>query len=110
MTNFARLDDVTDGICYHSSHSTSKTTKGKITGSAANTFIEGKLVARLADEVTSDCGHTGTISAASGNIYAEGNRIARKGDPFSGDYVGTITGSASNTGTDNAVSGTFSAE
>lgn len=108
MTKFARITDVTDGICYHPSHLAPFPTTGKITGSASKTYIEGLLVARVGDEVTSDCGHTGNIIAASGNIYAEGKRTARKDDPFSGDYVGTITGSASNTGTDNGISGTGS--
>ena len=106
MTEFARITDLTDGTCYHPSHDVPLVTAGTVTGSASKTYVEGLLVARVGDAVTSDCGHPGTIIAASGNIYAEGKRTARKGDPFSGTYVGTITGSASNTGTDNSISGT----
>jgi hypothetical protein len=100
MTNFARLDDETTGVC--SIHGPQG---GKITGSATITFIEGKLAARVDDEVTADCGHKGKISVASGNIIAEGQRVARKDDPFTGTYTGTIVGSASRTGTNNSVSG-----
>ena len=103
MTNFARLTDATTGVC-----SIDGPQSGTITSSASTTYVEGLLVARVGDVVTAGCGHTGTISAASGNIYAEGKRTARKGDPFSGVYSGTITGSASNTGTDNGISGTGS--
>jgi len=105
MTAFARLDDETTGICYHPDHAGPLTVDGKITGSAARTVIENKLAARVGDEVTADCGHKGKISLASGNITAEGKRVARKGDPFTGDYVGTIIGGASKSGTDNSISG-----
>lgn len=108
MTNFARLDDATIGTCYHPSHPEPIVIAGKITSSAAKTTIEGKLVARLGDDVTSNCGHPAKIIAATGNITAEGKKVARAGDPFSGVYVGTITGSASRTGTDNGISGTAS--
>ena len=104
MTAFARKDDRTTGTCYHPSHP-EPISSGKITGSAAKTVIENKLAARVGDEVTSDCGHKGKIILASGNILAEGKRLARAGDPFSGDYVGTIVGSASRSGTDNGISG-----
>jgi uncharacterized Zn-binding protein involved in type VI secretion len=100
MTNFARIDDATTGVC--SIHGPQG---GKITGSAARTNIEGKLAARVGDEVTANCGHKGKISVASGNIIAEGQRVARAGDPFTGTYSGTIVGSASRTGTDNSISG-----
>lgn len=106
MTNFARLSDATVGVCTHPSHHGPITVSGTITGSASNTQIEGLLVARLGDGVTSSCGHPGTISAASGNIYAEGAHVARLGDPFTGVYSGNITGSAGQTGTDNGISGT----
>lgn len=105
MTNFARITDRTTGICYHPSHPEPISIGGKITGSASKTFIENLLAARVGDEVTSDCGHKGKIIVASGNILAEGKRVARKGDPFTGDYVGTIVGSASRSGTDNSISG-----
>jgi uncharacterized Zn-binding protein involved in type VI secretion len=105
MTAFARKDDRTTGTCYHPSHLEPISIGGKITGSAAKTVIENKLAARVGDEVTSDCGHKGKIILASGNILAEGKRLARAGDPFSGDYVGTIVGSASRSGTDNGISG-----
>lgn len=93
----ARLTDAVFGICYHPSHSSPISIGGTITSSASKTYCESKLISRLGDTVTSNCGHTGTISSASSTVYAENKRVARKGDSFSGTYVGTITGSASKT-------------
>jgi uncharacterized Zn-binding protein involved in type VI secretion len=86
----ARKGDTTTGYC--SIHD--ETYSGTITGSAANSKCEGKLIARIGDEVTASCGDKGTINQGSSDIGCEGQGVAHLGDSFSGTYSGTITGSA----------------
>ncbi len=86
----ARLDDATFGYC--SSHAASY--PGKITSSAANSKCEAKKIARIGDEVTSNCGHKGTINQGSADVTCEGAGVAHLGDSFTGVYSGTITGAA----------------
>ena len=93
----ARLGDIVFGICSHPSHGSPLSIAGTITGSASKTYCESKLIARLGDEVTSNCGHNGSISTSSTSVYTESKRTARKDDKFSGVYAGTITGGASKT-------------
>lgn len=86
----ARLGDATYGYC--SSHAASFA--GTITSSATNSKCEGKKIARIGDEVTSNCGHKGTINQGSADVKCEGQGVAHLGDSFTGTYSGTITGSA----------------
>jgi uncharacterized Zn-binding protein involved in type VI secretion len=92
MRGSARKDDRTDGICYHPSHIVPNPTGGTITSASTSVFVNGKGVARLGDEVTTDCGHKDTIKTASGDTYADGIRTARLNDEVgqNGIYIATI--------------------
>jgi len=105
---FARIDDPTDGVCYHPVHLVPFPTGGKIVGGASKTIIEGKPPARLGDAVLSNCGHYGYIISATGNIHVEGIRTAVVGDAVgNGDYVATIIDGAGRTSSDKGITDTY---
>lgn len=90
MKGIARINDRCFGTCHHSSHKTPISVGGTITGHAEKTSGENNLIARMGDEVTSDCGHTGTISTGSTTVLVEGKQVARLGDSVTGDYQAII--------------------
>jgi uncharacterized Zn-binding protein involved in type VI secretion len=104
----ARIDDPTDGVCYHPIHDGPFPTGGKIVGGASRTIVEGSPPSRLGDEVRSNCGHYGEIISATGNIYVEGIRTAVVGDKVgNGDYIATIIDGASTVSSDKGITGTY---
>lgn len=105
---FARIDDPTDGVCYHPIHDGPFPTGGKIVGGASRTIMEGKPPSRLGDAVLSNCGHYGEIITATGNIYVEGIRTAVVGDKVgNGHYIATIIDGSPKVSSDKAVTKTF---
>jgi uncharacterized Zn-binding protein involved in type VI secretion len=54
--------------------------------------IDSLKVARVGDQVMSDCKHLGTINKGSDYHFVEGIPAAFPGDTFVGDYTGTILG------------------
>ncbi len=105
----ARIDDPTDGVCYHPIHDVPLPIGGKIVGGASNTIVEGKPPSRLGDAVLSNCGHYGYIISATGNIFVEGIRTAVVGDTIgNGHYIATIIDGASITSSDKGITGTYS--
>lgn len=91
----ARIDDRCWGICYHPSHLSPITIGGKIIGHAADCFADGgRAIARVGDEVLTDCGHEGTIATGSDGVLVESKAMARMGDSVTGYYIATITTSS----------------
>lgn len=86
----ARLGDRTRGTCCHPSHKGCISIGGTITSSASKSYCEGKLIARIGDKVTTDCGHEGTIVTGSAKYFVEGKLCACKGDKVAGVYTATI--------------------
>jgi uncharacterized Zn-binding protein involved in type VI secretion len=88
----ARLGDTAVGTCF--CHETPISTKGRIISASIDTKSNGFGVARLGDQVFTDCGHYGTIITASVKNFVNGIGVARIGDTTTGCFVGTIiTGS-----------------
>lgn len=92
MRGAARLNDRTDGTCYHPSHTSPLATGGTITSASPDVIINGVGVARLGDQVTTDCGHVDIIDTASGDTFANGIKSARLDDTVgtNGIYIATI--------------------
>lgn len=69
MRGIARIGDRTLGTCYHPSHNSPVENMGGtiITGSP-NLQDQNKPVARLDDQVETDCGHRDFINSASGTL------------------------------------------
>lgn len=104
----ARIDDPTDGVCYHPVHDGPFPVGGKIVGGASKTVIESRPPSRLGDKVRSNCGHYGKIITATGNIYVEGIRTAVVGDKVGdGHYIATIIDGAPTVTSDKGITGTF---
>lgn len=107
---FARIDDPTDGVCYHPVHDGPFPTGGKIVGGASRTVMDAdsKPPSRLGDAVLSNCGHYGYIISATGNVYVEGIRTAVVGDKVgNGHYIATIIDGAPSISSDKGITGTF---
>jgi len=83
----ARIDDKTDGTCYHPSHNTPIQTKGRIITGSPDTEINGKLVARVGDCVETDCGHKDYIITGSGTVEVNGKLEARVDDQVGRDGI-----------------------
>lgn len=96
-TPVARINDRCQGTCFHSSHVPPLVTGGSITQGSSDCIAEGMGIARLGDQVTTDCGHFGVINSAAATAIANGKGIARLGDTTSGDYISTIVSAASTT-------------
>ena len=68
MRGIARVTDRTLGVCSHPSHRTPIITGGTIITGSPNLQDQNLPVARLDDQVRTDCGHVDFIKSASGTI------------------------------------------
>jgi len=83
----ARLNDQTDGTCFHPSHSPPLQTKGRIITGSPDTEINGRPVARVGDCVETDCGHKDYIITGSGTVEVNGKLEARVDDQVGRDGI-----------------------
>lgn len=98
MPVLARVGDRAEGTC--TAHITPISTGATIIQGSSTATADGKGIARVGDQVKTDCGHISKIIAGSPNITADGKPVARLGDavgdgPFTGTIVsgaGTVTG------------------
>ena len=95
MPNIARIGDLCTGTCFHPSHVVPISMTGTIQTGASTVTCEGSGVARIGDQVLTDCGHIGLIVSSSTTVFAEGAMVARVGVSVAGDFVATITAGAS---------------
>ena len=91
----ARLNDRTDGTCSHPSHLVPIRVGGTITTASDDMSVNDRGIARLHDQVTTDCGHVSSIITASENTSVNDRPAARLHDQVgNGPYSATIiTGS-----------------
>lgn len=82
----ARLNDQTDGTCYHPSHAP-RPAKGRIITGSPDTEINGRPVARVGDCVETDCGHKDYIITGSGTVEVNGKLEARVDDQVGRDGI-----------------------
>lgn len=68
MRGVARVSDRTLGTCSHPSHEVPITVGGTIITGSSNLQADNLPVARIDDQVRTDCGHTDFIKTASGRI------------------------------------------
>lgn len=83
----ARLNDQTDGICYHPDHNEPFPTKGRIITGSPDTEANGKSIARVGDCVETDCGHKDYIMTGSGTVEVNGKLEARVDDQVGRDGI-----------------------
>ena len=87
----ARLNDRTDGTCSHSSHPVPIRVGGTITTASDDMSVNNQGIARLHDQVTTDCGHVSYIITASENTGVNNRPAARLHDRVGrGPYSATI--------------------
>ena len=91
MRNLARLNDCTQGTCYHPSHPP-RPARGKIITGSPNVTIDGRPVARINDIVLTDCGHYDYIISYRADVFGNTREFARLNDAVgkNGIYVATI--------------------
>lgn len=93
MPTIARVGDRAKGTC--TAHITPISTGATIIQGSSTVTAEGKGVARVGDQVKTDCGHISKIVAGSPDIVADGKPVARLGDPVAdGPFTGTIISAA----------------
>lgn len=94
----ARLNDLTDGICYDPSHLVPLPIGGRIITASGNTTDNNRPVARLGDTVLADCGHTSIIITAAPTVTTNSRGTARINDLVgSGPYDARIITASPNT-------------
>ena len=76
MRGIARLNDVTDGTCYHSDHRSPVVVKGKIISASTSLFVNNRGAARFDDVVRTSCGHYDYIMDPGTKIYADTRKVA----------------------------------
>lgn len=83
----ARVNDQTEGTCYHPDHGERPNTKGRIITGSPDTEINGRLVARIGDCVETECGHKDYIITGSGTVEVNGKLEARVDDQVGRDGI-----------------------
>lgn len=95
MRGMARVGDRTQGVCCHSSHDGCISIGGTIISGSPDSFGETYTgIARLGDEVLTDCGHIGHIITGDETVFVNGRNMARLGDLVGGVYTATIVSSS----------------
>ena len=94
MRGIARIGDRTFGTCSHPSHGIPIATGGTIITGSPDTYDQNRLLARLDDQVRTDCGHTDFIITASETITNDQGatrKVARLGDLVGRDGIYNAT-------------------
>jgi len=91
MRSIARLNDITQGTCYHPSHPP-RPASGKIVTGSPDVTIDGRPVARINDIVVTDCGHYDYIIGYRKDIFGNNKEFARLNDLVgkNGIYIAKI--------------------
>ena len=84
----ARIDDLTDGTCYHPTHNPPLQTKGRIISASGDVNVNSRKIARVDDHVQADCGHISKIITGSPDSGGDSKGVARLDDLVGGEIEG----------------------
>ena len=88
----AEVGALCTGICY--AHETPRpATATIVSGAAASSSEFQTALARVGDQVITDCGHTGMIVTGNALVSNESMLLARVGDQVTGQFIGMIVAS-----------------